>query len=262
MTNDQHNRKAWNRMSGPSCPWSTVSKAEIDAARSGEYSVSVAGMKPLPVEWLGKVKGKSVLCLAAGGGQQAPILAAAGATVTLLDISDEQLELDRQVCSEHSLPMTILQGTMADLSRFPDACFDMIVNPVSNVYVQDLASVWKACYRVLGKEGRLIAGSINPINFLFEENEGQTNTGLNVKYALPYVESETLTKAELDAAVSREMVFTWSHSLEEIIQGQLNVGFLLAGLIESRRSDMRAPSINRFTDTYISTFAIKQGGKK
>jgi ubiquinone/menaquinone biosynthesis C-methylase UbiE len=258
VPNDKHNREAWNKLSNPTCPWSIpVTNAEIVAAKSGDYVISVAGMKPIPPMWLGDVSGKSILCLASGGGQQAPILSAAGANVTLLDISDEQLELDRKVCAEHSLSVDIVQGTMTDLSRFADASFDIIVNPVSNSYVFDLVSVWKECYRVLNDNGRLVSGSINPVNFLFEENEGKDSRGLKVVNSLPYAESESLTESELEKAISRKMVFTWSHSLEEIIQGQISVGFLLAGMFESRRKDMRAPSINRYTDTYISTLAVK-----
>ena len=258
MPNDEHNRKAWNKLSKPTCPWSIpATSAEIIAAKSGDYSVSVAGMEPIPPAWLGDVTHKSILCLASGGGQQAPILSAAGAKVTLLDISDEQLELDRKVCAEHSLAIDIVQGTMTDLSKFDDASFDIVVNPVSNSYVYDLASVWRECYRVLNASGRLVSGSINPINFLFEENEGEDGRGLEVVNSLPYVESETLSELELENAINRKMVFTWSHSLEEIIQGQILVGFLLAGLSESKRTDIRAPSINRYTDTYISTLAVK-----
>src|SRR5438046_1146457 len=36
-----------------------------------------------------------VLCLASGGGQQAPLFAALGRQVTLVDLSPEQLQLDR-----------------------------------------------------------------------------------------------------------------------------------------------------------------------
>ncbi|KAG1318310.1 hypothetical protein G6F63_015276 [Rhizopus arrhizus] len=52
--------------------------------------------RALPLDWLGDVRGRRILCLASGGGQQAPVLAAAGADVTVFDLSDGQLEQDRR----------------------------------------------------------------------------------------------------------------------------------------------------------------------
>jgi SAM-dependent methyltransferase len=258
MPNESHNRNAWNKLSGPNCPWSVPVQAdELEAAARDDFDITVAGPRPIPKDWLGACRGRSILCLGSGGGQQAPILAAAGCIVTLLDISDEQLSIDREVCSIHGLDLSIEQGSMTDLSRFERESFDLIVNPVSNPYVPDLPPVWKECARVLVGGGRLISGSINPLNYLFSENEGHEGEGLEVVYPLPFVESETLSSEELQAAISRDMVFTWSHSLEDIIQGQIEAGFLIAGLQESRRTDPRAPSINRYSPTYIATLAIR-----
>ena len=103
--------------------------------------------------------------------------------------------------------------------------------------------------------GKLIVGAINPLNYLFEENDGQSDLGLSVKYKLPYVESDTLTDEARQAAIARDMVFTWSHSLTDIIQGQINAGFVIKGLQEARRRDDRAPAINNFSPTYLMTLA-------
>jgi hypothetical protein len=87
-----HNRAAWNQQSRVGSRWcQPVTADEISAARRGIWNVILTPNKSAPPEWFGKVKGKRILCLASGGGQQAPILAAAGATVTSFDNSDEQL---------------------------------------------------------------------------------------------------------------------------------------------------------------------------
>jgi hypothetical protein len=36
-------------------------------------------------------------------------------------------------------------------------------------------------------------------------------------------------------------LFLWSHTLESLIGGQLDAGFILTGFLEGRRSDERAP---------------------
>jgi 2-polyprenyl-3-methyl-5-hydroxy-6-metoxy-1,4-benzoquinol methylase len=63
--------------------------------------------------------GADVLCLASGGGQQGPLLAAAGASVTVLDASPRQLEQDRAVAARDGLVIRTVEGDMADLSMLP-----------------------------------------------------------------------------------------------------------------------------------------------
>jgi protein-L-isoaspartate O-methyltransferase len=85
-----------------------------------------------------------VLCLASGGGQQAPVLAAAGAHVVSFDLSDEQLRKDRDVAERENLLLRCVRGDMADLSALASASFDLIFHPVANVFVPDINVVWRA----------------------------------------------------------------------------------------------------------------------
>ena len=89
------NRQAWNRKVADGVRWTVPVDAEvIAAARRGDWQIILTPSRPVPAEWLGQVAGREVLCLAAGGGQQAPVLAAAGARVTVLDNSPAMLEQD------------------------------------------------------------------------------------------------------------------------------------------------------------------------
>lgn len=252
------NRDAWNKATAEKCLWvRPVSKETIDRARSGDWAVTLAGPRAVPDHWFEKIESSKVLCLGSGGGQQAPILAAAGAEVTSLDISDQQVRRDREMSEEYALGINCVQGTMTDLSRFSDSSFDVIFNPVSIPYIDDLEILWRECQRVLKPKGRLMVGTINPFSFLFEENEGSEDKGLTAKYSLPFVEEEILSRDEVERALARNMMFCRSHTLEEIIGGQACAGFAITDLIESRRTDARAPSINRLCPTYFATLAVK-----
>ncbi|MFO0262013.1 MAG: class I SAM-dependent methyltransferase, partial [Planctomycetota bacterium] len=69
--------------------------------------------------WLGgNIRGWKVLCLAAGGGRQGPIYAAAGAEVTVVDFSSAMLELDREVAQEKGFNIRTVETSMEDLSMF------------------------------------------------------------------------------------------------------------------------------------------------
>ena len=73
----------------------------------------------MPRQWLAPLAGTRVLCLACGGGQQAPILAAAGARVTVVDLSSRQLDQDRFVAERDGLGITTVQADMADCGSCP-----------------------------------------------------------------------------------------------------------------------------------------------
>lgn len=137
----EHNRTAWDRQAASRGEWSRpVSADVIAAARRGEWKVHLTP-SAMPVDWLPEVRKKRVLCLAAAGGQQAPILAAAGADVTVFDASAVQLEQDEMVADRDGLALKIVQGDMRDLSVFADRSFDIIVHPISNLYVPDVRPV-------------------------------------------------------------------------------------------------------------------------
>ena len=115
-----------------------VSKETIDRAKSGDWTVTLAGPRAVADHWFRQIANCAILCLGSGGGQQAVVLAAARAEVTSLDISDEQVRRDREMSDAHTLGINCVRGTMTDLSRFADSSFDVVFNPVSITYIDDL----------------------------------------------------------------------------------------------------------------------------
>lgn len=145
-----HNQAAWDQQAAQDCEWSRpVTPEIIAAARGGDLSAARLTPEPLPRGWLDAVRGLRILCLACAGGQQAPVLAAAGADVTVFDLSEGQLDQDRAVARREGLALTAVQGDMRDLSAFDDQAFDVVFHPISNLYVPDVRPVWRECFRVL-----------------------------------------------------------------------------------------------------------------
>jgi 2-polyprenyl-3-methyl-5-hydroxy-6-metoxy-1,4-benzoquinol methylase len=99
------NRSAWDHVveEGENPYTNAVSPKEIAKAKQGDWSVYLSDRKPVPHTWFPELKGLKVLCLASGGGQQAPILAALGAEVSLLDASPKQLAQDEYVAKRENL---------------------------------------------------------------------------------------------------------------------------------------------------------------
>ncbi|MFN2234270.1 MAG: class I SAM-dependent methyltransferase, partial [Anaerolineales bacterium] len=107
----EHNRAAWNQEVKNGNQWTIpVTKDVLDQAASGQVMILLTPYKPVPKDWLGDLNGKDVLCLASGGGQQGPILAAAGARVTVFDNSDQQLKQDAMLSEQYDLKIKTVQG--------------------------------------------------------------------------------------------------------------------------------------------------------
>src|SRR5215213_2317088 len=192
----EHQRRAWDRQVGLGNEWTRpVGPEVVEEARLGRWGVKLTEQKSTPREWFpAELAGLEVLCLASGGGQQGPTLAAAGARVTVLDNSPAQLARDRQVAEREVLDIATFEGDMADLSRFADESFDLVFHPVSNLFAPDVRPVWREAFRVLRRGGVLLAGFMNPAAYIFGSQEGLDS--LEVRFTLPYSDPESLDEEE------------------------------------------------------------------
>ena len=68
----------------------SITHEEYNNAKNGKWNVLLTPTKYVPHEWFGELKGKKLLGLASGGGQQIPIFSALGAHCTVLDYSTAQ----------------------------------------------------------------------------------------------------------------------------------------------------------------------------
>lgn len=253
----EYNRQAWNQESRLGSPWSVpVDAKTIQGAKSGDWQVILTPVRPVPIKWFGDLRDKNVLCLASGGGQQAPVLAAAGANVMSYDLSDEQLEKDRLVAESNNLSLRCLQGDMADLSGLSDENFDLIFHPISNVFVPDVKVVWRECYRVLKRGGALLAGFMNPGFFLFDHDDALASGRLVVKHRLPYSEADSLVDDQKYDWKAGSSPLQFSHSLESQIGGQIKAGLVITDMYEDYWSD-EATLLNQYSPTAIATRAVK-----
>jgi len=250
-----YNREAWAKEVAEGNKWTIpVDAATIERARRGDWSLLLTPTIPVPREWYGTIEGARVLCLASAGGQQGPVLAAAGARVAVLDNSPAQLERDAFVAQREGLGLELVQGDMRDLSRFADSSFDLVFHPVSNCFVDDVEIVWRECHRVLRPGGRLLAGFCNPLTYIFDLKAWDEEGALKVKYRIPYSDLEQLPKDELEERMRAKEALEFGHSLDAQIGGQIAAGFAIAGFFEDDRGgDLLDPYIK----TFIATLAVK-----
>jgi SAM-dependent methyltransferase len=198
--------------------------------------------------------GARVLGLASAGGQQGPILAATGAHVTVFDNSPAQLAQDRLVAERDNLPIELVQGDMRDLSIFSDASFDLIVHPVSNLFVPDVRPVWRECYRLLKPGGVLLSGFLNPLTYIFDLEKADEEGVLEVRFSIPYSDLTSPDEAYRQRLIDDDAPMEFGHSLDDQIGGQIEAGFIITGFYEDRWPDH---VLDKYIATFIATRALK-----
>ena len=250
-----YNRDAWNReVQEGNNRWTQPVTPEIIAkARQGEFSILLTENIPVPRRWFPPLKGADVLCLASGGGQQGPVLAAAGANVTVFDNSPAQLKQDQLVAERESLSIRTVEGDAADLSIFVDESFDLVFNPCSTVFMPDVRAVWRECSRVLRHGGVLMTGSMNPVHYIFDlyrADEGH----LEVAYSIPFSDLTSIAKEDLDELLEKGQPVEFGHSLTDLLGGQCDAGFVITDLYEDTMLDS---PLHKYHPSYIATRATK-----
>ena len=224
-----------------------ITHEEYLEALSGKLDVLLTPTKNVPGEWFGDLRGKRLLGLASGGGQQMPVFCAHGALCTVMDLSDRQLESERMVAEREGYSIGIIKGDMTEPFPFDDCTFDIIFHPVSNCYIRDVQHVWNECFRVLKHGGILMAGLDSGINFLFDENEDV------IRYTLPF---DPLSNPEhLKDLQDTDSGLQFSHTIEEQLGGQLKAGLVLTDIYDDTNGE--GPLHEHNAPSFIATRAVK-----
>ncbi len=241
MSSIDHNRQVWDRRVEEGLVFTRPATRQ-----------EIAQPDPLLDPWAKNegVRGKRVLCLGAGGGRQGTLYAAAGAQVTVVDISEQQLVTDRAIAAEYKLDITAVRASIDDLSALPMRSFDMVIQPVSTCYVPDLAAVY-----------RQVAGVIRPGGLYVSQHKQPTSLQAHIRpgtrgYELlePYYRQGPLP--EVRGSIHREpgtheFLHRWEHLVGELCR----TGFVLEDLSEPWHGDPAArPGEFGHRSTYVAPY--------
>ena len=252
------NQIAWDHEVEIKNEWTQpVSSSIIEQARMGEWRLRLTPVKSVPKNWFPPIKNCRILCLASAGGQQAAVLAAAGARVTVFDLSRRQLDQDHLVAQRENLDLNIVQGDMTELSAFSDDSFDLIFHPVSNCFIPRVRPVWRETYRLLKKGGFMLSGFNNPAMYMFDYNLVEKQSILQVKYPLPYSDAKDLAEEDKQRYLQEKIPFEFSHSLQDQIGGQVDAGFIISGFYEDYYPKKAKRLLSDYMPMFIATRAAK-----
>jgi SAM-dependent methyltransferase len=220
------NRHGWDMLSLLDDP------PNVDAA--------LARSKLDPFEWIPWDEVRRVLCVAAGGGEQAPLFAALGYEVTVVDLSSGQLERDRQVARELDLSIECVQADMVDLSALAGRRFDLVYQPVSACYIPDVYRLYAQIAAVTSTAGYYSVVHWAPGQLQVAREDPWDNTAYRVTSPTGSREP-ILWHSAVTWTGDRATCVHYAHTFGELVGGLCDAGFDIIGLREPVVGDIQAP---------------------
>jgi SAM-dependent methyltransferase len=183
-----------------------------------------------------------VLCLASGGGQQSVAFALLGAQVTVLDLSETQLQRDGEAARQYGVQVRAIQGDMRDLGHFADRSFDIVWQAHSINFVPDARPVLAEVARVSRLGGLYRIECTNPFTIGLDERDWDGGAyplwrpyldGAEIDYPDPYWEISSEDGNSRRVKGPRE----FRHTLGTLVNGLVENGFFILGLWEEEAID-------------------------
>ncbi len=217
------NRELWDAWTGINAGSDFY---DVEAFRAGATS-----LKPVELEELGDVDGKTLLHLQCHFGLDTLSWARLGAQATGVDFSEAAIELARSLAGELDLPARFVASNVYELPSHLDGEFDIVFTSYGVIdWLQDL-SAW----------GRIIASYLKPggIFYMVEFHPVALSVGEDGRpFRHSYFPSpepirtvESGSYADPGAELTR-VSYAWSHNLGEIVTALAAAGLRIEYLHE------------------------------
>jgi 2-polyprenyl-3-methyl-5-hydroxy-6-metoxy-1,4-benzoquinol methylase len=224
----QANRDRWNELTAIH-------------ARSAFYDVAGfrAGkctLRPIEVEELDDVAGKSLLHLQCHFGLDTLSWARRGARVTGVDFSEEAIALARSLGRELGIPGAFVCSDVYDLPTVLAGAFDVVFTSYGVLcWLPDLRRWAAVAAHFLKPGGTLYLAEIHPFAMVFDDR----TPGPELRVAYPYFHApEPLrsepqgTYADRRAQVQHTTSYEWVHSLGDVVGAVIGAGLRVEFLHE------------------------------
>jgi SAM-dependent methyltransferase len=178
---------------------------------------------------LGEVRGKTLLHLQCNMGADTLSWARLGATVTGVDFSHEAITVARQLAVEVGLPARFIA---ADIYHLPDALderFDLVVSTYGTIgFLPDLARWAEVVARYVAAGGRFLLVDIHSLSLILQQADSDGNPVV----VRSYITGDAPDEDSVNAGGARAPLYTWRHSLGDVMTMLAQAGLRIAALRE------------------------------
>jgi len=216
------NKEGWNKKTAIH---KTSSFYDLEKFTKGETSLN-----KIELEELGNVNGKKLLHLQCHFGMDTLSWAREGATVTGIDISDEAINLAKDIATELSIPATFICCNVYDTSTFVTEKFDFIFTSYGTIgWLPNLKPWAKVIAENLKPGGVFYIADFHPTLWMYDDAMEK----IEYSYFNDKVIETTQTGsyADRDAAIEYKE-YGWNHPFSEILESLISEGLQIEFLHE------------------------------
>lgn len=203
-------------------------------AASDEYDIEgfLEGgitLKPVEVEKLGDVKGKSLLHLQCHFGLDTISWSRLGAKATGVDFSESAVELARELARKAGADTEFVVSNVYDLRDNLEGEFDIVFTSIGVLcWLQDLGEWARIIEHFLKLGGTFLLYESHPLLWVFDDE----NEGLKVKYSYwhtdePLVWEEDGSYANQEAKVKNKKSYEWQHTVSDVLNSLIKAGLII-----------------------------------
>ena len=208
------NRKSWNEK--------TKVHIKSDFYDNENFLKGKSSLKPVELNLLGNVTGKSILHLQCHFGQDSISLGRLGASVTGVDISDEAIKQATAFAAQTHSQAKFICCNVYDLPASLTGQFDIVFTSYGTIgWLPDLDRWAGIISRFLKPDGKFVLVEFHPVVWMFDDEFN--SVGYNYFNTGPIIENEKGDYADPQALIGQELV-GWNHSISEILNNLIKNG--------------------------------------
>ncbi len=174
---------------------------------------------------LGDLRGKGVLDLGCGGGQNSVALAKRGALVTALDISVEQLKYARRLAKANGVHVDFVRKSFLDLRDIRRDTYDLAFSAFALQYVPNLKNFFKEVSRVVRPGGGFVFSTHHPFFLTIDRRTGCVK--------LPYSRRKVTTTSDWTGRKPAKLV-VFRYTVSDYCNGLVEAGFRVEKVVEDK----------------------------
>ena len=240
--------------------WNARVPVHVDSEFYGmkDFMEGKSSLKPIELELLGDIKGKSILHLQCHFGQDTISLARMGASVTGVDLSDAAIEKAREINHQAGTDAEFICCDLYSLPQYLDKKFDLVFTSYGTIgWLPDMDQWAHIVSYFLKPGGGFVFVEFHPVVWMFDSHFKEvTYSYFNVA---PIIEESTGTYTDRNAPI-QQVEYGWNHSLDEVLSALLHHDLILTHFKEYNYSPYNC--FQHLVKENEDQYYIEHAGKK
>ena len=187
-----------------------------------EFLAGASSLKPIEIDLLGDISGKSILHLQCHFGQDSISLSKLGANVLGVDLSAKAIDYAKNMARELKVDTEFICADIYDLPDVLHEQYDIIFTSYGVIgWLPDMDQWAEVISHFLKPGGRFVMVEFHPVAWMFDEHFR------SVVYSY-FKEGEIIEElegsyADRNASIQYSTI-TWNHSLSDVMNGLIHAG--------------------------------------